>query len=139
MIALALVCLLLAAAAVAFILAEGTQQVVDFSFFAGDFSTNPAWIFVAGAATMLLADASLALFRRGTQRTVARRREIKRLRKIEETTTVPAAGPATRAPGEHHRTPSPQERTVSTGPSADETLVRPPRHEDEGPQRLRAD
>ncbi len=88
MIALALICLLLAAAGVALILLVGTGQDVAFSFFAGDFVTRPVWIFVGGAVTLLLAETALRLFRSGTKRKVAQRREIKRLRKVEETSTT---------------------------------------------------
>ena len=83
MIALALICLLVAAAAVVFIVVLGFDQNVAFSFFAGDFVTRPVWVFLGGAVTLLLAEAALALFRRGTRRKVAQRREIKRLRKVE--------------------------------------------------------
>ena len=98
MIALALLCLLLAAAAVVFMVAVGTTQLVSFSFFAGDFVTNPIWIFVAGAVAMLLTLAALAFLRRGTARKSAQRHEIKRLRKIEETAVPANAAPAAAAP-----------------------------------------
>ena len=98
MIVLALLCLLLAAAAVVFMVAVGTTQVVSFSFFAGDFVTNPIWIFAAGAVAMLLTLAALSFLRRGTARKSAQRHEIKRLRKIEETAAPAVAAPTPAAP-----------------------------------------
>ena len=89
MIVLALIALLVAAAAVVFMIFRGIHQDVSFSFFAGNFTTNPLAIFVAGAVTLLLVLFALSLIRRGTRRRVAQRREIKRLRKVEET-SVPA-------------------------------------------------
>lgn len=89
MIVLALIALLVAAAAVVFMIFRGIHQDVPFSFFAGDFTTNPLAIFVAGAVTLFLVLFALSLIRRGTRRKVAQRREIKRLRKVEET-SVPA-------------------------------------------------
>ena len=89
MIVLALIALLVAAAAVVFMIVRGTHQDVPFSFFAGNFTTNPLTIFIAGAVTLFLVLFALSLIRRGTRRKVAQRREIKRLRKVEET-SVPA-------------------------------------------------
>lgn len=105
MIVLALILLLLAAAAVVVVIAVGRTTNVDFSFFAGDFTTSPLWIFIGGAVTLLLALAGLALIRRGTQRKVAQRREIKRLRKVEETSVAPThdnAHAAGTLGGAHH-------------------------------------
>lgn len=116
MIALALLCMLLALALVGGMLfAIVSGQHVGFSFFAGDFTTRPFWIFIAGAVALLLAEAALALFRRGTRRKVAQRREIRRLRKVEETSTVPAAHDSGRHAHDH---------PVRGGASSDETLVR---------------
>ena len=136
MIALALLCLLLAAAAVVFMLAATSLVPVSFSFFAGAFVTRPIWIFVAGAATMLLTLAGLSFFRRGTSRKVAQRREIKRLRKVEETSTPAAAtetrSDTTRDDTPRHDTPRqdpPRHEAAHGHPhdDAEETLVREPR------------
>ena len=154
MIALALLCLLLAAAAVAFMVAVGTTQVVSFSFFAGDFVTNPIWIFVAGAVAMLLTLAALAFLRRGTARKSAQRHEIKRLRKIEETAAPATAAPATAAPmvadtrhdttgsahrhaqGDTHEGHAHDDANPRKS-GADETLIREPRPVgDEGTRRV---
>ena len=89
MIVLALIALLVAAAAVVFMIVRGIHQNVPFSFFAGNFTTNPLTIFIAGAVTLFLVLFALGLIRRGTRRKVAQRREIKRLRKVEET-SMPA-------------------------------------------------
>lgn len=126
MIALALLCLLLAAAAVVFMLAATSLELVSFSFFAGDFVTRPIWIFVAGAATMLLTLAGLSFFRRGTSRKVAQRREIKRLRKVEETST-PAATTETRSDTTRDDTPRHEAAHGHPHDDAEETLVREPR------------
>ena len=145
MIALALLCLLLAAAAVVFMLTAASLELVSFSFFAGDFVTRPIWIFVAGAATMLLTLAGLSFFRRGTSRKVAQRREIKRLRKVEETATPPAAAESRNDPAPHDPAPhdparnDPAPHDPAHGhphDDAEETLVREPRPaSDEGRRR----
>ena len=138
MIALALLCLLLAAAAVAFMVAVGTTQVVSFSFFAGDFVTNPVWIFVAGAVAMLLTLAAIAFLRRGTARKSAQRREIKRLRKVEET-SGPAPTDTRHDVGRDVRDDDSRRSGADEAtrrPDADETLVREPRPAgDEGTRR----
>ena len=102
MIVLALIALLVAAAAVVFMVVRGINQDVPFSFFAGDFTTNPLTIFIAGAVTLFLVLFALSLIRRGTRRRVAQRREIKRLRKVEET-SVPAEDVRASTPARHGR------------------------------------
>lgn len=89
MIALALICLLLAAALVAFFIVTGTSQTVALSFLGGAVNVRPLWIFVAGAAAMFLAVAGLDFFRRGTRRKVTQRREIKRLRRADGASAAP--------------------------------------------------
>ncbi len=112
MIALALLLLLLAAAAVVFVLVAGTSQAVTFVFFAGNYQTRPVWIFAGGALALLLAEAGLALFRRGTRRRLAQRREIKRLRQVEQSGGAPAS------------TAQPVPRSGDPAPDPDERLVR---------------
>jgi uncharacterized integral membrane protein len=90
MIALALVCLLLAAALVIFVLLAAGTGTVAFTFFAGTVQVRPIWLFAAGALAMFLVLTGLDFFRRGTRRKVAQRREIKRLRQVEQTSTTPA-------------------------------------------------
>jgi uncharacterized membrane protein YciS (DUF1049 family) len=84
MLALGLILLLLAAAIVVAVVVTGTSQEIIFNSTVGDVSTRPVWVFVAGALAMLLAWLGLSLFGRGTRRRVARRREMKRLRKVEK-------------------------------------------------------
>jgi hypothetical protein len=84
MIALAIICLLLAAALVVGIVITGTSQQVVLDSAVGTFSTQPVWIFVAGVVATLLALLGLSFLGRGTRRRVARRREMKRLRRVEE-------------------------------------------------------
>lgn len=84
MLALGIICLLLAAALVLGVLLTGTSQEIVFTSTVGDVTTNPVWVFVAGALAMLLVLLGLSLFRRGTRRRIARRQEIKRLRKVEQ-------------------------------------------------------
>lgn len=115
MIVLALLCLIIAAAVIVFMLTVGFNQTLDYSFFAGDFSTRPIWIFVAGVVTTLLILAGLDFFRRGTKRKVAQRREIRRLRKVEQTSGAPVSSGASQS-GPHHQ-------------SHEETLVRETRQD----------
>lgn len=89
MIALALLCLLVAAALVAFVLLASASGTVAFTFFAGTVQMRPIWVFVAGAVAMFLVLTGLDFCRRGTRRKVAQRREIKRLRQVEQTTSTP--------------------------------------------------
>jgi hypothetical protein len=83
-IALAILCLVVAAALVALMAAVGFTTSVTFATFAGDVRTHPFWIFLLGAATLLIVMIGLSLLHRGTRRKVQRRREIKRLRKLEQ-------------------------------------------------------
>ena len=84
MIALALILLLLAAALVVGIVVTGTSQQVLFDSSVGTFTTQPVWIFAAGVVATLLALLGLAALGGGTRRRVARRREMKRLRRVEK-------------------------------------------------------
>lgn len=84
MIALALILLLLAAALVVGIVVTGTSQQVLFDSSVGTFTTQPIWIFVAGVVAALLALLGFAALGGGTRRRVARRREMKRLRRVEK-------------------------------------------------------
>lgn len=130
MIAIAVICLIVAAAVVFAVIDGGSSQQVVFTIFAGNIVTNALWVFVAGALTGLLVVLGLSFFDRGTRRKVAQRREIKRLRKVEEQQTsqpVTAAGPTT--------VPVPAERAERTERAAgrregydepDRQLVREP-------------
>jgi hypothetical protein len=83
-IALAILCLVVAAAIVALMATVGFTSIITFATFAGDVHTRPFWVFLLGAATLLIALFGLSLLHRGTRRKVQRRREIKRLRKLEQ-------------------------------------------------------
>lgn len=84
MIALAIIFLLLAAALVVGIAVTGTSQQVVLDSTVGTFTTQPVWIFVAGVVAALLALLGLSFLGRGTRRRVERRREMRRLRRVEE-------------------------------------------------------
>jgi uncharacterized membrane protein YcjF (UPF0283 family) len=84
MIALAIIFLLLAAALVVGIAVTGTSQQVVLDSTVGTFTTQPVWIFVAGVVATLLALLGLSFLGRGTRRRVERRREMRRLRRVEE-------------------------------------------------------
>ncbi|GMA86583.1 hypothetical protein GCM10025868_18330 [Angustibacter aerolatus] len=88
MIALAVVCLVLAALAAVGAALVGFDDRLELDTFAGTIVTNPFWVFVTGAATMLVAAVGWSLLRRGARRQVARRREMKRLRRVEEQVAV---------------------------------------------------
>jgi hypothetical protein len=85
MIVLALLLLLLVAAVVAFVLAQGVDQTVLFSADWIGFSWRPSIIvvFLLGALCLFAAELALALMRGGFRRSRDRRRELKRLRDAE--------------------------------------------------------
>lgn len=130
MIVLAVLLLLLAIAAVVFIVVVGTTQDVLFSFFAGNLHTRPVWIFAAGALALLLAEGGLALFRRGTRRKIAQRREIKRLRQIEQSGAAQAGVVDARAAGARADA---HPRSGDPALDPDERLVRQPRTSEQQP------
>jgi uncharacterized integral membrane protein len=115
-IALAILCLVVAAALVALMATVGFTTTVTFATFAGDVHTHPFWIFLLGAATLLIVLIGLSLLHRGTRRKVQRRREIKRLRKLEQESPRATSGSAARG----------DDRTSAAGPddAPDRTLVR---------------
>jgi hypothetical protein len=88
MVVLGLILLLAAAALVLLLVTAGTSQDVVLDLI-GDqqLTTVPAWVFLAGAVTLALAEIGLLLVSRGTRRAVARRREMRELRRAA---TVPA-------------------------------------------------
>ena len=95
MIVLAIICLLVAALIVVLMLSVGFAPPITFTTAIGNVTTRPFWVFLLGAATLLIAMMGLSLLRTGTRRKVHRRREIKQLRKVaKETQTTPASGTA---------------------------------------------
>jgi hypothetical protein len=81
MVVLGLVLLLAAAALVVLLMTAGTSADVVIDLLGGQqLTTAPVWVFVAGAAALLLAELGLLLVVRGTSRAANRRREMRRLR-----------------------------------------------------------
>src|SRR4051812_44502935 len=101
-------------------LAVGFTGSVTFDTFAGDVVTKPFWVFLLGAVTMLIALLALSLLRRGTRRKVERRREIKRLRKVEQESQ--STGTTTSARGTGYTDDRGEGRLPDDTP--DRTLVR---------------
>jgi hypothetical protein len=94
-IVLAVICLLLAALVVVLMLSIGFGPPITFATAIGNVTTRPFWIFLLGAATLLVAMMGLSLLRNGTRRKVQRRREIKQLRKAaQEPHTTSGSGSA---------------------------------------------
>jgi hypothetical protein len=78
---LGIILLLAAVALVVLLLTAGTSSEVVLDLVGGQqLTTSPAWIFLAGAVALALAEVGLMLMTRGTKRAVARRREIRQLR-----------------------------------------------------------
>jgi hypothetical protein len=121
-IALAILCLVVAAAIVALMATVGFTTITTFATFAGDVHTRPFWVFLLGAATLLLALFGLSLLHRGTRRKVQRRREIKRLRKLDQESPRPATGTA--GSGGSSRDVGTGAPAHGPGDAPDRTLVR---------------
>jgi hypothetical protein len=132
MIALAVILLLLAAALVVGIVVTGTSQEVLFDSSIGTFTTQPVWIFAAGAVAALLALLGFAALGRGTRRRVARRREMKRLRRVEKEQAAQRRSDEVVEPRDDRAAVPPTERTGYDEP--DRHLVREPRTEHYDPQ-----
>jgi uncharacterized integral membrane protein len=128
-IVLAVILLVVVAVLVVLALTSGTTQDLRYDTFAGSFSTSALWVFVAGAVAGVLALFALSLLRRGTRRRVARRREIKRLRKVEaESGPVPTtSGQEARRTTAHEGYDEP-DRQLRRDP-VDDGTDRPAHHE----------
>lgn len=122
MLALGIIFVLLAAALVVGVLLTGTSQQILFTSTIGDLNTQPVWVFVAGALAMLLALLGLSFLGRGTRRRVARRKEMRRLRKVEKEQAAAPAATTQPAPGGAAGT--------SAYDEPDRRLVREPRASD---------
>lgn len=130
MIALAVILLLLAAALVVGIVVTGTSQEVLFDSSVGTFSTQPVWIFVAGVVAALLALLGLAALGKGTRRRVARRREMKRLRRVENEQAAQRRSDETVEPADRRSAGTDAAAGERTGyDQPDRHLVREPRTE----------
>lgn len=98
MVVLGLLLIIVAAAATAFaVLASNVgHATVGLSAYGVSLGVAPSTIFIAGAVSLLLLLAGIALLRRGAQRKARSRRELKRLRKqqgpTEPTTASPGPG-----------------------------------------------
>ncbi len=122
MLALGIIFVLLAAALVVGVLLTGTSQEILFTSTIGDVNTQPIWVFLAGAVAMLLVLLGLSFFGRGTRRRVARRREMRRLRKVEKEQAAAPAATTQPAPGD--------DAAASAYDEPDRRLVREPRAPD---------
>lgn len=126
MVVLALLLLVVVAAVVVFVLVTGTTGTVELTWeqLNLSFAPSPLVLFLLGAATLLLAVVALGMLRSGSRRGMAKRRELKRLRKIEkEQGTTPdgsRAGTPAAAPvpagahdrGAHAAPPQPASHTA---------------------------
>lgn len=138
MVVLALLLLVVVAAVVVFVLVTGTTGTVELTWeqLNLSFAPSPLVLFLLGAATLLLAVLALGMLRSGSRRGMAKRRELKRLRKIEQEqgatpdgrtgTTAPAhdtvpAGAAERgahaAPTQHAQHTAPMPTSPTPPPS----------------------
>lgn len=86
MIVLAVLLLLAVALVTVFLLVAGVDATVPLEWDALNlsWSASPLVLFLLGAVTLLAAMVALGLLRSGTRRKVGKRREIKRLRKVEK-------------------------------------------------------
>jgi len=113
-IALGIICLLVGAAVVVLLLVVGFSTITIATFGGNQVITRPFWVFLLGAATLLIVMMGLSLLRRGTRRQFQRRREIKQLRKEAQSTPAPGTG-ADRVGGSDARTGSAAGTGVGTG------------------------
>ena len=108
MIVLALLLLLAAAALVAYILLTGSTATVLLASDELNLSWEPSalLVFLLGALTLLLVVVALGLLRGGTKRQVSKRRELKRLRQVEQETATHDSTTAPAAPSAPARVPT---------------------------------
>lgn len=101
MLVLGLVLIVLAAAATAFaFLASNVGHAnVGLSAYGISLGVSPSTIFLAGAVSLLLLLAGIALIRSGARRKARERRELKRLRKQQGPSASPPASSAPGSPG----------------------------------------
>lgn len=106
MVVLALLLLVVVAAVVVFVLVTGTTGTVELTWeqLNLSFAPSPLVLFLLGAATLLLAVVALGMLRSGSRRGLAKRRELKRLRKIEQEQGATPDGRRTEAGAPVHDT-----------------------------------
>lgn len=85
MVVIAVLLLVVVAAVVVFVVVAGTTGTVTLEWDQLNlfFEPSPLVLFLLGAATLLLAVVAIAMLRAGSKRSMAKRRELKRLRRLE--------------------------------------------------------
>lgn len=120
MVVLALLLLVVVAAVVVFVLVTGTTGTVDLTWeqLNLSFAPSPLVLFLLGAATLLLAVVALGMLRSGGRRGMAKRRELKRLRRIEKEQGTTADGrPADGRHDGHDAVPAGAQAPTGTHPA----------------------
>ena len=122
MVVLALLLLVVVAAVVVFVLVTGTTGTVELTWeqLNLSFAPSPLVLFLLGAATLLLAVLALGMLRSGSRRGMAKRRELKRLRKIEQERST--------TPDSRTGTTDPAHDTVPAGAAERGAHTAPPQH-----------
>ncbi len=136
MVVIALLLLVVVVAVVVFVVVTGASGTVTLEWDQLNlfFEPSPLVLFLLGAATLLLAVVAIAMLRSGSRRSMAKRRELKRLRRLEgEHGTSPATpgtatgtradGPPTTA-GTRPRAPRPPRCTPASSRRAPGTTLR---------------
>ncbi len=106
MIVIAVLLLIVVVAVVVFVVVTGSSGTVtmeweQLNFY---FAPSPLVLFLLGAVTLLVAVVAIAMLRSGSRRSLAKRKELKRLRKLEGENggPVPAGATADHAPARQH-------------------------------------
>jgi hypothetical protein len=118
MIVLAILMLVVVAAVVVFMLVTGATTSVPLEWDALSLSWAPSAlvVFLLGALTLCLAELALAMLRGGTRRKIERRRELRRLRRVEKEQAAHDVADGT--PG-RHEAPVPADTTGTEATRAD--------------------
>ncbi len=134
MVVIALLLLVVVVAVVVFVVVTGASGTVTLEWDQLNmfFEPSPLVLFLLGAATLLLAVVAIAMLRSGSRRSMAKRRELKRLRRLEgEHGTPVAPGTATATRGDQpdgdgrHAAPGTTTTAVHPGEQQKGTLERP--------------
>lgn len=118
MVVIALLLLIVVAAVVVFVVVTGSSGTVtmeweQLNFF---FAPSPLILFLLGAATLLVAVLAIAMLRSGSRRSLAKRKELKRLRRLEGENGGPVPAGATTNHGSAGQHP-----TGTGGPATTDT------------------
>ena len=137
MVVIALLLLVLVVAVVVFVVVTGASGTVTLEWDQLNlfFEPSPLVLFLLGAATLLLAVVAIAMLRSGSRRSMAKRRELKRLRRLEgeqgTSTATPGGATGTRADGTaddgRHAAPGTTATAVRPGEQHKGTRDEPPR------------